>query len=431
MEAIRTHVAGVDVHKKILAITVLIGEGNEAPRIERFECSTFTDDLMAMGVKLLELGVKDVAMESTGVYWKPLHNVWAPMGLNVTVGNATHIKNVPGRKTDMNDAHWIAQLHRFGLISSSFIPESEFQKLRLLSRHRTNLVDDLSRVKNRVQKVLEDGNVKLGSVVSDVFGAGSIKVLRLIAEGQKDAETLRLAIKTNIKNKEELKKSLTNCLTGEHCFLIQELMLQHDSIKDRIKAIENEIVVKIYPYSDLIEELKKIPGISDVLATGILAEASNDMSNFADERKFAAWAGVASGNNESAGKKKRSKTRRGNPHLRKLLAQAAQNATKKRGSFYRSKYNKLKFRLGSANKAKIAIANRLARVIFKVLGGANFKDLGYMRGNPDEEKIKKLVMQLKSMGVNIKHSDHELIVSVRKVKVNRDTGEIVDELVTA
>jgi transposase len=161
MEAIRTHVAGVDVHKKILAITVLIGDGNESPRIERFECSTFTDDLIAMGRKFLDLGVKDVAMESTGVYWKPLHNVWCPMGIKITVGNATHIKNVPGRKTDMNDSHWIAQLHRFGLIRSSFIPEAEFQQLRLLSRHRTNLVDDLSRVKNRVQKVLEDGNVKL------------------------------------------------------------------------------------------------------------------------------------------------------------------------------------------------------------------------------------------------------------------------------
>lgn len=274
MEAIRTHVAGVDVHKKILAITVLIGDGNEAPRVERFECSTFTEDLVAMGVKFLELGVTDIAMESTGIYWKPLHNVWNPMGLKITVGNATHMKNVPGRKTDMNDSHWIAQLHRFGLIRSSFIPESEFQKLRLLSRHRTNLVDDLSRIKNRIQKVLEDGNVKLGSVVSDVFGAGSIKVVRLIANGQKDAETLRLAIKTNIKNKEYLKKALTNCLTSEHCFLINELMLQYDSIGERIQAIENEIVVKVHPYSNLIEELKKIPGISDVLATGILAESS-------------------------------------------------------------------------------------------------------------------------------------------------------------
>jgi transposase len=304
MQAIRTHVAGVDVHKKILAITVMIGNADESPRVERFECSTFTDDLVAMGTKFLDLNVTEVAMESTGIYWKPLHNVWTPMGINLTVGNASHIKNVPGRKTDMNDAHWIAQLHRFGLIRSSFIPKPEFQQLRLLSRHRTNLVDDLSRIKNRVQKVLEDGNVKLSSVVSDVFGVGPIKVLRLIADGVKDAEKLRLAIKTKIKKKEELKKSLTNCLTAEHCFLIQELMYQYDSIKGRILAVENQITTKVTPHAHLIEELNKIPGISDVLAVGILAESSNDMSNFADERKFAAWAGVASGNNESAGKKK-------------------------------------------------------------------------------------------------------------------------------
>src|SRR5690606_10762604 len=130
----------------------LIGDADQNPSVQRFECSTFTEDLMAMGTKFLELGVTEVAMESTGIYWKPLYNVWAPMGIKITVGNASHIKNVPGRKTDMNDSHWIAQLHRFGLIRSSFIPEPEFQKLRLLSRHRTNLVDDLSRVKCRVQK---------------------------------------------------------------------------------------------------------------------------------------------------------------------------------------------------------------------------------------------------------------------------------------
>ena len=304
MQAIRTHVAGVDVHKKILAITVLIGDADQNPSVQRFECSTFTEDLMAMGTKFLELGVTEVAMESTGIYWKPLYNVWAPMGIKITVGNASHIKNVPGRKTDMNDSHWIAQLHRFGLIRSSFIPEPEFQKLRLLSRHRTNLVDDLSRVKCRVQKVLEDANIKLSSVVSDVFGAGPIKVLRLIANGVKDPEKLRSAIKTNIKKKEELKKSLTNCLTSEHCFIIQELMYHYDSINGRIKAVDNQIVEQVTPYADLVEELDKIPGIDHVLAIGILAEASNDMTNFKDERSFAAWAGVAAGNNESAGKKK-------------------------------------------------------------------------------------------------------------------------------
>jgi transposase len=157
MEALRSHVAGVDVHKEMLAITVLIGDPGSDPSVEQFQCSTFTIELQKCGIKLKEMGVKDVVMESTGVYWKPIHNVWAPLGLNITVAQAAHVKNVPGRKTDMNDSHWLAQLHRFGLVRASFIPDGVFQRMRLLSRHRTNLTHDLTRVKNRVQRILEDG----------------------------------------------------------------------------------------------------------------------------------------------------------------------------------------------------------------------------------------------------------------------------------
>ena len=159
MQPMRTHVAGVDVHKEMLQISILVGAADAQDlKPERFECSTMTDDLRAMGVVLIEKGVKDVAMESTGVYWKPVHNVWSPMGLNCCVANATHVKNVPGRKTDQNDADWLATLHRFGLVRPSFVPDGIYQRLRLLSRHRTNLVEDLGRVKNRVEKVLQDGN---------------------------------------------------------------------------------------------------------------------------------------------------------------------------------------------------------------------------------------------------------------------------------
>jgi transposase len=234
MEAIRTHVAGIDVHKDVLVITVLKGSAEEEIKPIQFECTTFTEDLVKCGQRLLELGVKEVALESTGVYWKPVYNVFDPMGINVTVGNAMHIKNVPGRKTDINDSHWIAKLHRFGLIRASFIPESKWQRMRLLSRHRTNLTEDLSRVKNRVQKVLEDGNVKYGSVVSDVFGVAGLEVLRLIADGVMAPDTLAAAVKTNVKRKEEIRKSLTHCLTADHCFLIAELLRQHDSLKELI-----------------------------------------------------------------------------------------------------------------------------------------------------------------------------------------------------
>lgn len=304
MKALKTHVAGVDVHKEILAITTLVGAPDEEPTAQHFECSTFTEDLMAMGLKLKELGILDVAMESTGVYWKPVFNVFNPLGIRVVVGNATHIKNVPGRKTDMNDSQWIAELHRFGLIRPSFIPDGEFQRMRLLSRHRTNLTNDLSRVKNRVQKVLEDGNIKLGTVVSDVFGVSGVKILELIADGVTRADTLTAAVTTKIKRIGEVNKALTNCLTTEHCFVIAELMTQYRDIRARIKTVEQELYKKIEHYSHLVKELDAIPGIDEILAIGIIAEASTDMSAFRDERAFAAWAGVAAGNNESAGKKK-------------------------------------------------------------------------------------------------------------------------------
>lgn len=304
MKALRTHVAGVDVHKAILAITIMIGKGDEDPKIEQLECSTFTEDLIACGLILKERGVTDVLMESTGVYWKPVYNVWQPLGLNCVIGNATHMKNVPGRKTDMNDSHWIATLHRFGLVRPSFVPEGEFQRMRLLSRHRTNLTEDLARIKNRVQRVLEDGNIKWGVVASDVFGVAGLGILALIADGVTNAKVLAASVKTKIKRMEEAEKALTNCLSTDHCWLIKELMTQFEEVNERIKKVDDELRGKVRPYLHLIVELKKIPGIDIVLATGILAEATADMSHWADERKFAAWAGVAAGNNESAGKKK-------------------------------------------------------------------------------------------------------------------------------
>lgn len=304
MEVFKTRVAGVDVHKEILAITTVVGEPESKPIEEQFSCPTFTEDLIKAGLKLLEMGIKDVAMESTGVYWKPIYNVWMPMGIRITLGQAAHMKNVPGRKTDMTDSRWIAELHRFGLIKPSYIPEDVFQRMRLLSRHRTNLIEDLARVKNRVQRILEDGNIKFGSIVSDVFGKSGLQVLDLIADGVTNAGLLASKVTTKIKRKEEARKALTNCLTTEHCFVINRLMKQFYEIKDHMCEIENQLQEKVFPYRHLIDKLKEIPGIDEILAIGILAEATDDMGRFEDERKFAAWSGVAAGNNESAGKKK-------------------------------------------------------------------------------------------------------------------------------
>ena len=284
MQVLCTHVAGIDVHKEVLAITTLIGASDEEPKETQFTCKTFTEDLVKAGHRLLDLGIRHVAMESTGVYWRPIYNVWAPMGIHITIGQAAHIKNVPGRKTDLNDSQWIAKLHRFGLIRASMIPEDTFQRIRLVSRHRTNLVNDLARIKNRVQKTLEDGNIKWGSIVSDVFGKSGLQVLRLLADGVMDATTLSSAVTTRIKRKEEIRKSLTNCFTLEHCFLIKELMEQFDGLSRQISSADEKLQKLCEPYKHLVEKLTEIPGINEVLAQGILGEATDNMEHFKDER---------------------------------------------------------------------------------------------------------------------------------------------------
>ena len=307
--------------------------------------------------------------------------------------------------------HWIAQLHRHGLVRPSMIPKDVFQKVRLHTRHRENLVGELARIKNRIQKTLEDGNIKWGSVVSDVFGKAGLCILRALADGNTNPGDLALLVKTNIKKKDLVKKALTNCFTGEHVFTLKELMEHYDYLEAKIKRFETRLEELLEPYAHLVERLDEIPGIDKNLARAILAEATDDMTNFKDERAFAAWSGVAAGNNESAGKKKRAKTRKGNPYLRRALIQAANGAVKKKKSFYQSKYNKLTFRLGARNKAKVAIANRIARSVYKVLGGESYRELGYARANSSEAKTKNLLNQLKNLGLKIRYVGNEVIVS--------------------
>ena len=304
MDALRTNVAGVDVHKDVLAITVLKGAADAVSEEFQFTSKTFTEDLVKTGQKLLDMEVREVAMESTGIYWKPLDNVWTPMGLRLTVGQAAHMKNVPGRKTDMNDSQWIAHLHRFGLIKPSMIPEDTFQRIRLLTRHRENLVRDMAKLKNRIQRTLEDGNVKWGSIVSDVFGKSGLSILKAIGEGVTNAGDLALLVKTRIKRKDEARKALTNCLSREHVFLIKTMMEEYSHLEKRIKDTDGRLAELFRPYEHLLKELDNIPGIDMVLAQKILAESTDKMENFPNERSYAAWSGVASGNNESAGKKK-------------------------------------------------------------------------------------------------------------------------------
>lgn len=303
MDVLIPNVAGIDVHKDILVITTLKGGPGEKVKVEQFSCPTFTNDLRDCAQKLLSQGIRHVAMESTGIYWRPVYNVFHAANLIVTLGNASHMRNVPGRKTDMKDSHWIAYLHRHGFIKQSFIPKEEFQNLRLLTRHRITLLREKTRIKNRVQKVLEDGNIKLSSVINDVFGVGGRAVLDKLALGITDAKILAKALQTNIKRKEDLEKSLENYIRPVHVLLIKEYLESVDFIDSQLVEMDSEIDRLITPHKDIIQRLCEIPGISNTSANQILAETGNDLSSFKGDRHFAAWAGVAPGNNESAKKK--------------------------------------------------------------------------------------------------------------------------------
>ena len=304
-----THVAGVDVHKEMLVITTLVGALDREPVQEQWTCKTFTEDLASCAAKLLDMGITEVAMESTGVYWKPVFNVWARRGLTITVGNAAHLKNVPGRKTDANDSEWLAQLHRCGMIRGSFIPEAEFQTLRLLNRHRQSLVGQTARIKNQMEKVLEDGNIKLSSIISDLFGVFGLAILDCLANGKTDTATLwakacEMQSFAKLKRKDEVKQALSNCMRPEHCFLIKQLLKQYRGLKQCIDEVDQQMDERLKPYQEYLKLLDEIPGINETIAKGILAEATTRMDAFKDEKSFAAWSGVAAGNHESARKKK-------------------------------------------------------------------------------------------------------------------------------
>ncbi len=414
MQASLSHVAGVDVHKEILVICALVEQPDGTIRKELLESSTMTEDLIECGNKLVALGIKHVAMESTGIYWKPVYNVWRRLGLIICLGNAQHMKNVPGRKTDVCDSEWIAQLHRSQLIRPSYIPEEEFQQLRVLTRHRTYLVSDISRVKNRVQKGLEDGNVKLGSVISNVFGVAGLQVVRAIAEGITNAEQLAALVHTNVKtSKEDLRKSLSNCLTETHCFDLAEHLRQYDALQECLEKLNSEIEKRMQIYAELIERLDEIPGIDKIGAQVIIAEATTDMSHFGEDRRFAAWSGVAPGNNRSANRRKKAKVRHGNSYFKCILGQAAKSAINKNGSYYQAKYRRLVFQTGSRMKSIIAIANRICRAIYHILANPNerFKDIGWVRVEDPQAAIKRAIGKLRAMGLNVQY-DGKCAVSV-------------------
>lgn len=403
MEPIVERAAGVDIGQASVVVTALVGEPHERARKETRAFRTLTRDLVALREWLLSCGVTHVGMESTGIYWKPVYAVLEGH-FELIVGNAQHIKNVPGRKTDVKDSEWLAQLVRMGLIRKSFVPPPPIRQLRDLTRYRRKLIDSRSSERNRLLKLLETANVKLASVASDVFGVSGMLMLRALGDGTAaPAQVAQLAKGVLRRKLDDLAAALEGRLQEHHRFLLRLQIRRLDMLDDDLATLEAEIVRRLEPYRTEHQLLQQIPGVDGVLAAVILAELGTDMSVFQSCRHAAAWTGVCPGNNESGGKRRAQQVRRGNIHLKTALVQAAAAASRKKDSYLRDKYFRLRARRGT-RRALMAIAHKILIATYQMLRDhAGYKDLGpqYL-DQLNAGRIKRnLVRRLEQLGYRV------------------------------
>src|SRR5947209_5315614 len=360
--------AGIEVNKNFVMVCVLIGpaDSNPTPQIRRF--STFNAELERLRKWLLELQCNRVAMESTGPYWKPVFNVLEEAGIEMVLANPQQVKNLRGHKTDPKDAHWLAHLFRHGMIRP--IPPKPIRELRDLTRRRKQLVRNGAMERNRVQKLLEEANVKLGSVLSDVFGASGQDMVEALMKGEATAEQIaQLAQRKARKKIPEIQKSIEgHRLNQTHRDLMQQCMTHLAFLEEQIEEIDQQIQNKIRSYglSEAYELLQTVPGMQAEAAATVLAEVGADVQAFPSAAKLSSWAGVCPGNNESAGKRKSSHTTKGNPYLREVLLECAWASSRKKNSQMQHRYRRLLGRRGK-KRAAVAVAHALVQAVYYVL----------------------------------------------------------------
>jgi transposase len=395
--------AGLDVHKKTVVACVLVSQASGKARKEVRTFSTMTPDIVRMRDWLKALSVTHAAMESTGVFWKPIYNLLEGH-LELLLVNAQHIKAVPGRKTDVKDAEWIADLLRHGLLRPSLIPPVWQREVRDLTRSRTSASEERSRAINRLQKILEDTNIKLASVATDIMGASAQDMLHGLLNGETDATVLAQLARGNMRSKRPLlEQALQGRLTDHHRFLIRQ-QLTHIQMLDReIDQFSAEIAKRFQSCEAAIARLSTIPGIKRRLAEVILSEIGTDMSRFPSARHLASWAGICPGNNESAGKRLTGRTRKGSPWLRTALVEAAQAAARSKECYLSAQFHRLTIRRGG-KKAIVAVAHTLLVIVYHVLAEeTDYQELG---GNYFDERDrltiqKQLVRRLEKLGYDV------------------------------
>lgn len=405
MKPILKSCSGLDVHRDQVTAAIATGsldKSDEEILVKEF--STMTCGLRQLSSWLQEYDVESIAMESTGVFWKPVFNVLED-DFKLVLANAAHIKNVPGRKTDKKDARWIARLHRYGLVPSSFIPPRDIRDLRDLTRTRKKLTEEMTREKNRIQKVLQDGNIKLSSVVSDVFGVSGNAIIRELIKNEEICQNkLDSIVKGRLRKKMDiLVKAIDGKLTAHHKFLLQFHLSHLDFLSDQLAGLDREISRKLEKYATEFGLLQTVPGLSEVATASIIAEIGVDMNQFPSEHNLCSWAAVCPGNNESAGKKKSGRTRRGNNYLKTTLVSAAWAASITKGTAISVKFHNIARRRGK-KRAIMAIAHQLLKDAYRIMKSKTpYREVGAeaAQKRKSNQKERAMIKNLERLGYQV------------------------------
>ena len=405
MDIVYERVCGLDIHKDIIA-ACMIKKG----RRERKQFGTMTDDLLQLSAWLIENDCQMTAMESTGSYWKPIYNILEAENVPVIIANAQHIKAVPGRKTDVKDSEWIADLLRHGLVNASFVPPRELRDLRELVRYRKSLIQERAREFNRIQKVLEGANIKLGSIISNIDGKSGCAIVDAIIGGETDPKKLANFAKGSLRKKQDiLGRSLTG-LINDHLRNILFLMRRHVRCLDElIETTDLQIYSYLTAENDVLERLMTIPGVGQKSAEVIVSEIGTDMSQFPSARHLASWAGICPGNNESAGKRYSGRIRKANNNLKTTLAQCAKVNALKRGPYLNAQDYRIAARRGP-NRATIAVAHTILIIAYHIIkDGTVYHELGdnYFDELKKDAILNRSLRRIEALGYDVTVSLHE------------------------
>lgn len=367
MELVALHkrVIGLDVHQAQITACAIIEDSDGSTRIEQRQFGAFKKDRRALAEWAAALLPDEVVMESTGIYWKSPYAALEAAGIRALVVNARHVKNVPGRKTDVGDAQWLATLARAGLLRGSFVPPAQLRELRLIARQRQKLVGQLASEKNRLHKVLTDGGIRLGVVVSDLYGQSARAMVKAIIAGRPTHEVLDLASRRLKASREELFDALQGELTASHRFVLDELMHHIEEIEARIGRFDARLLEGLAGEHNALILLQTLPGVDLIGAAMLLVEIGTDMDAFGSADRLASWIGICPGNNESAGKRKSGRVRKGNLYVRRLLCEFA-HAASRTTSIFKSKFQALIIRRGH-KRSIVALAHKLLRTMFFML----------------------------------------------------------------